>query len=366
MMRLPVLRDISLASRTTLGVGGPASRLIEPLLVEELRLVLRAAANENAPVLILGGGSNMLVADAGFDGVVISPALYGLTLEPLADNRVRVVAGAGVEWDELVTFCVDERLAGIEALSGIPGRCGAAPIQNIGAYGAELADVVDAVRAVDRLTGAEVRLPASLCGFGYRTSRFKSDWRDRYVITAIELLLVRDAPSRVAYAELRDALGMSENGPGPKPAETRRAVLALRRRKSMLYDPEDANHRSAGSFFINPILSGEALARFEAALAAEPGATEPPRWQVEGGTKLSAAWLIEQSGFRRGHDAGNVGLSSRHALALINRGGALAGELVAFAGQIRGAVHKRFGVTLTPEPVFVGFDQTVDELLDGQ
>ncbi|MCE7869902.1 UDP-N-acetylmuramate dehydrogenase [bacterium CPR1] len=338
--------NVPLAVRTTLGVGGPARWHALAHTPAELAEHLRRATSEGLPTLMLGGGSNLLIADAGFPGLVVE--YLADRIETLTSNgTVRLRVDAGVVWDNLVEYTVREHLAGLECLSGIPGRVGAAPIQNIGAYGQEVAERLQAVLAIERASGAEVRLPAEECGFGYRWSHFKGPWLDRYVVTGVELVLTPGGAASVRYAELQRRLAAD----APL-AEVRRTVLAIRRSKSMVYDPSDPNHRSAGSFFMNPVV--------EAAQVREG----MPSWPAgEGRAKLSAAWLIEQSGFPRGFLHGRVGLSSNHSLALINRGQATAAELVELAGLIRREVRERFGVTLVPEPVLIGFDRSVHELL---
>ncbi|MBI4953622.1 MAG: UDP-N-acetylmuramate dehydrogenase [Myxococcales bacterium] len=346
--------QVSLAAHTTLGVGGPARYWLE---AEDDAAVVRAlawAAGRGLAVTTLGGGSNVLVADRGLDALVLRPRMLGLSVEREPDALV-VEVGAGRAWDELVAWSVAEGAAGLECLSGIPGEVGAAPIQNIGAYGQEVGAVVLAVRVVDRATGATEEVPAARCAFGYRDSAFKRE-PGRSVVTAVRfrLALGRAAePAPVAYAELATALG-----PGPRTlADVRRTVLELRRKKSMVHDPADENARSAGSFFVNPSVSAETALRV-AELAAPllgPGERMPRHPTSDGRVKLAAAWLIERSGLPRGTLRGRVGLSPRHALALGNRGGASAAELVAFAAEVRARVRERFGVALEPEVRLLGF-----------
>ncbi len=346
------LEDVPLAPLTTLAVGGPARRYFAARDEAELIEALALARERALATLILGGGSNLLVADAGFDGLALRIEDDGVEIEGEGDG-VRVRAGAGLEWDALVALMAARGLAGIACLSGVPGRVGAAPIQNIGAYGQEIAERVIEVRAVARDTGAVVHFGAQECGFGYRWSHFKGAWRDRFVITAVTLRLEQGGPEVLRYAELQRHLG---GAPCASPSEVREAVLAIRRGKSMVYDTSDPNHRSAGSFFVNPVVgAGEVegvLARIRGAL----GEVEVPSWPAEaGGLKLSAAWLIERSGFGKGFVMGGAGLSTRHCLAVINRGQASAAEIVALAEAIQAGVAARFGVALEPEPVMVGF-----------
>ena len=352
---------VSLADKTTLGVGGRAKMLAMPLTEAETVDTYRALDADGTPVLTLGGGSNMLVADAGWDGVVVQSNDFSMDVTADGDDRI-VSAGAGIEWDELVAFCVDDGLAGVECLSAIPGRVGAAPIQNIGAYGQEVADVVESVRVYDKATDAVVDVATAECGFGYRTSKFKRDWAGDRIVLSVRLRLRPGGQATIRYPELRKTLGMDAGLDTPPLTTVRDAVVRIRRKKSMVYNTADPNHRSAGSFFVNPIVDEETLAAVMA-VAAELE-VELPHWPVQPGeTKLSAAWLIERTGFEKGFAFGKVGLSSRHCLALINRGGASAQALVGLASMIRRQVRTRFGVTLQPEPAFVGFDQPLEELL---
>lgn len=357
MTGLPLRRDVPLAPLTTLGVGGPARWFLEAPDADTLAAGLRWARDRGLPVFVLGGGSNLLVADRGFPGLVIRVDVRGVEVAETGGEIV-VEAGAGEVWDALVARCVAAGWAGVECLSGIPGRVGAAPIQNIGAYGQEIGEVLEAVTVLDAETGRVRELDRAACAFGYRTSVFKTTAAGRYVVLGVRLRLRPGGAPTVRYAELARRL----DGAAPTLEAVRRAVLALRRGKGMVIDaetpPSDPDRRSAGSFFLNPVVPA-ALADEIAARAADP----MPRWPAgDGRVKLSAAWLIERAGFRKGHARGAVGLSTRHALALVNRGGTAA-DLVALAAEIRRAVAAAFGVTLHPEPVFVGFDAPADALL---
>lgn len=358
----PVEQDVPLARHTTLAVGGPARWFARVRARDDLVAWLAAARRAGAPTLVLGGGSNLVVSDAGYDGLVLAVDIEGLTVDRAAG---RAVAGGGVVWDALVEACVDAGLAGVECLSGIPGRAGAAPIQNIGAYGQEVGESLASVEIVDRSTGRIRRLDAGRCGFGYRWSHFKGAWRDRYVVTGIELALVAGGAPALRYAELQRALGAADGGPGPELARVREAVIAIRRAKSMVHDPADPNHRSAGSFFTNPLVPEADLPRIHRALRdrGHDPAEVAAYPDGAGHVKLSAAALIERAGFHRGWGEGPVGLSTRHTLALVNRGGARAADVVALASRIRAGVREAFGVTLHPEPVFAGFDQDPDAIL---
>ena len=336
-----------LAPLTTLELGGRARVLAE--VEEECDLVesLRWAAREALPVAVLGGGSNMVVADDGFDGLVVRVALRGIDVRAgHADDSVLVTAAAGESWDDLVDTAVGEGLAGIECLAGIPGTVGATPIQNVGAYGQEVAETIASVRALDRATLATRELAPAECGFGYRSSVFRRE-PGRFIVLAVTFRLSTGAPGCARYPEVARALEVA--AAAPEAQAVRDAVLALRRSKSMVLDPDDENRRSAGSFFVNPVVPAAiaqraALAAVAAGLATSP--EEMPRYPVgEGSTKLSAAWLVERAGFTRGTRRGAVGISSRHSLALVHHGGGTAAELVALAREIRdrgrGAVRRR-------------------------
>jgi UDP-N-acetylmuramate dehydrogenase len=336
------LSQVPLAGLTTLRLGGPARRLLVAGTEDEVVEAVRAADAGAEPLLVLGGGSNLVVADEGFDGTVLQVATRGLAVAPLAEHALQVEAG--VDWDHVVRLTVEEGYAGLEALSGIPGRVGAAPIQNVGAYGQEVAQTVAWVRVLDRSTHDVVLLDPQECGFGYRDSVFKRS--DRYVVLAVAFALKHSrlgAPVR--YAELARRLGVAVGARVPA-TDVRAAVLELRRGKGMVLDAEDHDTWSAGSFFTNPLLAPE-----EAATLPE----DAPRWPTDDGrVKTSAAWLIEQAGIGKGHGAGAARVSTKHTLALTNRGGATTAELLELAREIRAAVLDRFGVTLVAEPVLVG------------
>ena len=333
---------VPLSDWTTLGVGGPARYFDE---VTDPAPSLAWARERELPVLVLGQGSNLLVADSGFDGLVLRLVSNEVRVEP-AGPRVGVTVAAGVAWDDLVARAAGEGWAGIECLSGIPGLAGAAPIQNIGAYGQEIADTIVRVAAVDRTTGELCQLDPPACDFAYRDSRFKRE-PDRWLVTEIELALTVGGAPAVAYESVRERLG-----PGPSLADARAAVLEIRREKSMVFDRDDPNHRSAGSFFVNPVVSAESAERVARTLG-----EDAPRFpQPDGRVKLAAAWLIERCGMARGYGDGPVGLSTHHTLAIVNRGGATAAEVVGFARHVRDRVRGTAGVELVPEPVMVGFE----------
>jgi UDP-N-acetylmuramate dehydrogenase len=343
--------DVPLAPRTTLGLGGNARRFARVEGVDELRAALADAAGRGERVLILGSGSNLVVSDEGWDGLVIQLAMDDVLMEARDDHAI-VTAAAGADWDALVARTIDARLAGVECLSGIPGLVGATPMQNVGAYGQEVADTIESVRALDRTTGVVETLAPAACDFGYRTSKFKGS--ERWIILDVSFRLPRSATSMpIRYAELARALGIAEGARAPL-ADVRRTVIELRRGKGMVLDPADPESRSAGSFFTNPIVDAAKLAELHARLAGGDGGATPPSWPLPGGaTKLSAAWLIERAGFSKGYTVGRVGISTKHALALVNRGGATARELLALAREIQDRVRDRLGIELTPEPVIV-------------
>lgn len=350
---IEVEEQVALAGLTTFGVGGPARYLIRCAGDPSLRAALRWARRGRLPFFVLGGGSNLLVSGRGYAGVAIVPTARDLEVRT-EGGEVLLEAAAGVPWDEVVRAAIGAGGAGLEALSGIPGHAGAAPIQNIGAYGQEVAERLESVDALDRET-LEIRtLAAGECGFAYRTSHFKTLWAGRFVVTRLRFRLPRQETAVAAYAELRRHLGL-ETGQQAGLAALRQAVLELRRSKSMLADPADPNGRSAGSFFLNPVVppavADEAARRY----GHRGGTREMPRWPAAEGVKLSAAWLIEEAGFPRGYGEGRVGLSSRHSLAIVNRGGASGEEILAFAREIGAGVAAAFGILLKPEPILLGF-----------
>jgi UDP-N-acetylmuramate dehydrogenase len=323
---------------------------------DELLAAVRAADAEGEPLLVLAGASNVVVADEGFDGTVVRVGTRGVQQLERSDGRVWLDVAAGEDWDPFVAMCVDGGLAGVEALSGIPGSVGATPIQNVGAYGQEVADVVVAVRALDRSTGEIHTLDPETCLFDYRSSVFKRD-PGRWVVLRVTFALEPSPLSEpVRYAELarRLRIGVGERAPL---AAVREAVLALRRAKGMVLDPADPDSVSAGSFFTNPILRERDFPAVVERVAERLGDdVAPPAWPAgERRVKTSAAWLIERAGFQRGYGrADGIAISSKHTLALTNRGGGTTTELVALAREIAAGVDAAFGVPLVPEPVFVG------------
>ena len=351
MVDVPPLSEL-----TTLRLGGPAARLVQTRGQDGVVAAVREVDTAGEPLLVLAGGSNVVVADAGFPGTVVRIATHGIARSELADGRTRLDVQAGENWDELVAACVDDCLAGVEALSGIPGSVGATPIQNVGAYGQEVSSVIVAVRAYDRVSGEICVLPAEDCRFAYRSSAFKRH-PQRWVVLEVSYALERCRLSEpVRYAELARRLEIELGARAPL-ADVRAAVLELRRGKGMVLDPDDVDSVSAGSFFTNPILDEQGFSELERRAAARPGpGVAPPAWRQPDRTiKTSAAWLIERADFKRGHgNPDGIAISSKHTLALTNRGAGTARELVALAHEIAGGVRDAFGVELVPEPVFVG------------
>ena len=349
-----------LSDYTTLGLGGPAKTFAEASSEDELIAAVRAADASSDPVLILGGGSNLVIADDGFPGTVIHVASRGVDFSP-SGEFTEVTVAAGEDWDDVVAACVAEGLAGLECLSGIPGSAGATPVQNVGAYGQEVAEVITRVRVFDRQAGTTLDIPNGSCRFSYRDSLFKSGEPGRYVVTSVTFRLHADALSRpVKYAELASELGVGMGERAPT-GEVRSAVRTIRGRKGMVLSPGDPDTRSAGSFFTNPVISAAELSHVEAVAAGLASVTASgrpvPHFPAGSGglVKVPAAWLIEHAGFAKGYGApGPARVSSKHTLALTNAGGATTADLIALAREIVAGVRNVFGVTLVPEPILIG------------
>ena len=351
-----VREDVLLAPHTTLGVGGRARYFAECGSTAEVRDCLAWARERKLQVQVMGGGSNILFADEGFDGLVLKVALRGVAYADQGE-WILMRSGAGEDWDRLVRDCIRRGLGGIECLSGIPGLVGATPVQNVGAYGQEVKETVVRVEAIERETLAEVAFTNAECGFSYRQSRFKSEDRDRHIITMVSFRLRARARACLRYPELQRHVEESadlehlESG-APVLGAVRRAVLELRRGKSMVLDPADPNARSAGSFFLNPVLSREEFGQFKKRCIAAGCGGEVPVFETSEGLKVAAAWLVERAGFHKSYRRGGVGISSNHALALVNRGGT-SSDLLGLAGEVAAGVRETFGVRLEPEPVYV-------------
>ncbi|MBN1609857.1 MAG: UDP-N-acetylmuramate dehydrogenase [Polyangiaceae bacterium] len=346
---MKLLEDVSLAEHSTLGLGGPARYLAIAEHEQDVASIVRWARRQGLDLAVLGGGSNVVVSDAGVDAVVLKIALRGLSWDRA---RGRVEAGAGEPWDDLVAQSVARGWAGLECLSGIPGHVGATPIQNVGAYGQEVHEVIRSVRVYDRQLGSVQSLSNEACRFGYRDSLFKSIAPERFVVLAVQFQLGPSGKPAIRHARLAKAMCTELS---PTLAQVRDHVLALRRAKGMLWTPHGETLRSCGSFFVNPVVDPEIVSRVRQASAAEP----PTYPQPDGRIKIPAAWLIEHAGFGRGHSAGRVGLSPHHALCIVCHAGATASDVVEFARAIHAAVHERFGVVLVPEPSFFGFGEAL-------
>ena len=361
-----------LAGYTTLGVGGPARGFVSADTERSLIGAVRSADKAGEPVLLIGSGSNLVIADAGFPGTVIHVNTRGLTFVDAGDGAVDITVAAGADWDDVVAATVAEGLAGLEPLSGIPGRAGATPIQNVGAYGREVAEIITAVRVYDRQEDQIRIIPNESCRFSYRTSLFKSGrpealvslpggtrsqaaGQPRYVVLDVTFRLARQPLSApVRYAELAAELGV-EMGEQAAVSEVRAAVIKIRSRKGMVLNPGDPDTRSAGSFFTNPVITAGEFAGVESAATARGVGPVPHFPAGEGRVKVPAAWLIERSGFAKGYGApGRARVSSKHTLALVNAGEATTADLLALAREIVSGVQAAYGVTLTPEPILIG------------
>lgn len=348
-----------MAEFTTLRLGGPARSLVPAESAEELVEAVRAADAAGVPLLVLGGGSNVVVADTGFDGRVVRIATRGSDCTELGDGRVRLTVEAGEDWDDVVADAVRRGLGGVECLSGIPGLTGATPVQNVGAYGVEIADVLESVDLFDRATGRVRTVPADELGLAYRSSSLKPGAAERggkAVVLRVRLVLTADGSSApIRYPELARAVA-AEPGQRVPAGDAREAVLALRRGKGMVLDPADHDTWSAGSFFTNPIVPDAELSAVLARIERTADGQRVPQFPTGTATKLSAAWLIEHAGFGKGY-AGpgeRVRLSTKHTLALTNRGAATTDDLLRLARDVRDGVVAAFGVSLAPEPVLVG------------
>jgi UDP-N-acetylmuramate dehydrogenase len=339
---LRIERNVPLGLLTTIGIGGPAKYFVRATTVDEVREVVAWAADQGEALFVLAGGSNLLIADEGFDGVVLQIALRGITVQVEEPASAIVRVNAGEQWDDFVAFAVGNGWAGIECLSGIPGSAGATPIQNVGAYGQEVSETIIRVEVLERDTGRVVTLTNWDCGFSYRNSIFKSAAKDRYIVLGVTFRLTPHGKPAIRYPELGKIVDEHSSL-----REVRNAVIAVRRRKGMVIDPDDPDTRSDGSFFMNPIVP---RAQYEPL-----SHLQMPAFPSGDQVKLSAAWLIEHAGFEKGFALGNVGLSTKHTLAVVNRGGGTAREVVELVRMIQGRVREQFGVELRPEPNFIGF-----------
>ena len=349
-MAIQPAAGVPLAPLTTMGIGGPAQWFARVTTPDEVAGAHEWSERAGLPLFVLAGGSNVVIADEGIQGLVVMMAIGGTHFQRKGEDTI-VSAGAGEPWDPLVQTAVNRGLAGIECLSGIPGSVGGTPIQNVGAYGQEVANVIEDVTVFDRSSGTLAVMTGAECGFGYRTSRFKKADASRFIVCQVTFKLRHGVPT-ATYPDIVRRLQQT-GGRTLTVRDVREAVLATRRGKGMVLDAADPDTRSVGSFFTNPVVAAGIHARVASA------SSDPvPGFAADAGrVKMSAAWLIERSGYARGHDAGRVGISSKHTLAIVNRGGATARDVLDFAAQIKRAVVERFGIWLTPEPAFVGLDE---------
>jgi UDP-N-acetylmuramate dehydrogenase len=346
---LKIEEYVGLAPYTTLKIGGRARFFARAANVEHVGAAVGFAAKQGLPLFVLGGGSNVLVGDREYTGLVLKIDLRGVRVLPAregdAADEVVMNAAAGEDWDGFVKYCVGWGLAGVECLSGIPGLVGGTPIQNVGAYGQEVSDTIVDVEVFDRSDCAVRALSNLVCGFGYRSSIFNTTERDRYIVLRVNFRLKKGGAPTIDYRDLREQFGERM----PSLSETREAVLRIRRSKSMVIDPADRNSRSVGSFFKNPVVATETYETITAIHG------DVPHFDIDDEhVKLPAAWLITKAGFHKGFELGNAGISANHPLALVNLGGATAADIIALKDEIQGAVKREFGIALVPEPVFLG------------
>jgi UDP-N-acetylmuramate dehydrogenase len=352
-MRMLLQENIPLAPLTTFRVGGPARFFVEAQSRTDVEEAVTLARSRDLPLFVLGGGSNLVVADAGWPGLVVKISIAGIEQRPGMNDEGKVLfeAGAGESWDRFVSHAVMAQCDGVECLSGIPGSVGGTPVQNVGAYGQEVADTIDTVEVFDRQDHQVRELCREACGFSYRSSIFNTTERERFIILRVVYALTPGGDPYLEYGDLKRHFEGRETRPNL--AETREAVRHIRALKGMLIVPGDPDCQSAGSFFKNPVLSEPQHAHLETRARAR-GFTIPSYPALEKNKKVSAAWLVEKSGFARGYGFGHVGISNKHALAIVNRGGATAAEVLALKDQIQQRVEEIWGVLLEPEPVLVG------------
>ncbi len=345
MRNLSIKENVVLAPYTTMKIGGRARFFVEARIESDVVDALRFAFEKGLDVFVLGGGSNVLISDKGFDGMVLHTSTQGIEFNEAGESVIATVQ-AGEDWDDFVAKCVERNLAGVECLSGIPGQVGGTPVQNVGAYGQEVSETIVSVRCLDRKSLAVRELSNEHCGFSYRKSIFNSTDAGHYIVLSVKFSLKLNGEPKIAYKDVRDYFVDRT----PTLAEVRDAVLAIRRSKSMVLDADDPNSRSAGSFFKNPIVGIEILATIRDSF---PGV---PSFTVDAdNAKIPAAWLIENAGFQKGFVLGAAAISTKHTLALINRGNATSAQIIELKEKIQSEVESRFGIRLEPEPIFVGF-----------
>ena len=350
---MKIQENIRLAPLTTLQVGGPARYFVEASTEQEVSDAVAYASERDLPLFVLGGGSNLVIADAGWPGLAVKIALSGIDTEKAGSDRM-FSAAAGEDWDRFVALTVGKGCAGVECLSGIPGTVGGTPVQNVGAYGQEVSQTIAGVRVLEIATGKTLEFDNAACGFAYRTSVFNTTQRGRHIVLKVVFRLQNGGKPTIEYADLKRFFGTV---PNPTLQQVRDAVRSIRQSKAMLLVEGDEDCRSAGSFFKNPVVSMAEADRVQA-LAAQraPGKVLPKFPAADGHIKLAAAWLVEQAGFYKGYSRGSVGISRKHTLALVNRGGASANDILGMKDEVVNKVMDIWGVRLQPEPVFIGFD----------
>jgi len=356
--KLFIQKNVELTPLTTLRVGGTARFFVEAETEEEIIRAIKWATAERLPIFVLGSGSNVLISDKGFDGLVLKILLKGIQAQEPLDGKVAVIARAGENWDAFCEFCVRKNLAGVECLSGIPGSVGGTPVQNVGAYGQEVSETISSVKVFERKTGKVFEMSNTDCKFSYRASVFNTTEKDEYIVLAVTFCLAEGGKPKIEYADLKNFFGEKQ----PTLAETRQAVIDIRARKSMVIIESDPNSRSVGSFFKNPIVSLEKFAEIKTSARRQriiARGENLPHYPVgETRMKIPAAWLIEKSGFYKGFEFGRVGLSTKHTLAIVNRGGASAQDVLDLKEKIQAGVKEKFGIELKAEPVFIGFRES--------
>jgi UDP-N-acetylmuramate dehydrogenase len=356
---LNIQENIALAPLTTFRVGGPARYLIEACSESDIREALAFAAEKHLPLFILGGGSNLVVSDDGWPGLVLKIALKGIEFEFQGEDAV-FHARAGENWDDFVAYTVERNCAGVECLSGIPGTVGGTPVQNVGAYGQEVSQTISAVRVLEIATGKVSEFSKEQCGFSYRSSIFNQHAAGKYIVLEVTFRLKQNGLPTLKYADLQKFFAVEQKTPSLR--QVRDAVRQIRQSKAMLLVRGDEDCRSAGSFFKNPIVSAEEATRIEQRAQQRTPGRVVPRYPMEDGRlKLAAAWLVEQAGCHKGYSRGPVGVSRKHSLAIVNRGDATAQDIIALKNEIQQKVLDVWGVRLQLEPVFVGFQPNAKE-----
>jgi len=349
-----IKRNVPLAPLTTLKVGGRARFFVEVKNEEELKFALRFARNEGLKIFVLGDGSNVVISDEGFEGLIIKINIKGIFVDSKTRENIIFQVGAGENWDNFVQFCVQKELAGVECLSGIPGTAGATPIQNVGAYGQEVSETIQSVRVLNLENFEILDLKNHECNFAYRSSIFNTTQKNRFVILSVKFSLRENGKPKLAYKDLIEFF----KGYNPSLDEVRQAIIKIRKSKAMVIDDKDINSRSCGSFFKNPVVTLQEYNEITEK-ACKLGIKDVPKYDVDNEhVKVPAAWLVEKSGFYKGYRIGNVGISEKHALAIVNFGNASAKEVIQLKNEIQTKVREKFGIFLNPEPVFVGFNET--------